>query len=184
MHIACHYDSGTLTMYVNGEVWGTDTGAPDLQATSSFAWGQERGSYYPDGAYEAAPFSIGPTRLSSAARYSADFTPDRAWTVDSDTIGQWLVSDGFDGTTLVDEAGGEVAFDLAYVGVNRDKDQPSELLDGLGLEYVPTFVVEVDGVEIGRVVEESPNGIEQDLLTLLRGEVTGLITAKEELLEP
>ncbi len=106
VHIACNYDSGTLTMYVNGEVWGTDTGAPDLQATSTFAWGQERGSYYPDGAYEAAPFSIGPTRLSSAARYSTDFTPDRAWTVDSDTIGQWLVSDGFDGTTLVDEAGG------------------------------------------------------------------------------
>jgi hypothetical protein len=82
----------------------------------------------------------------------------------------------------VDEAGGEVAFDLAYVGVSRDKDEPAERLDGLELEYVPTFVVEVDGAETGRIVEESPNGIEYDLAALLRGEATGLVTAKEELL--
>ena len=84
----------------------------------------------------------------------------------------------------VDEAGGEVVFELAYVGVNRDKDQPADRLDGLGLEYVPTFVVEVAGAETGRIVEESPNGIEYDLAALLRGEVAGLVTAKEELLRP
>ena len=84
----------------------------------------------------------------------------------------------------VDDAGGEVAFALGYVGVNRDKDRPAEHLDGLGLEYVPTFVVEVGGTETGRIVEESPNGIEHDLAALLRGEVTGLVTAKEELLSP
>ncbi len=81
----------------------------------------------------------------------------------------------------IDEAGGEVAFELSYVGVNRAKDQPAERLDGLGLEYVPTFVVELGGTEAGRIVEESPNGIEYDLAELLRGEATGLITAKEEL---
>ena len=84
----------------------------------------------------------------------------------------------------VDEAGGEVPFELVYIGVNRDKDEPGELLEGLGLEYVPTFVVEVGGAETGRIVEESPNGIEFDLAALLRGEVTGLVTAKEELLRP
>ncbi len=84
----------------------------------------------------------------------------------------------------IDEAGGEVAFELAYVGVNRDKDEPADRLDGLGLEYVPTFVVELDGDEAGRIVEESPNGIEHDLTALLRGELSGLLTAKEELLRP
>lgn len=84
----------------------------------------------------------------------------------------------------LDDAGGEVAFDLDYVGVNRDKDEPAEALAGLGLQYVPTFVVEIDGVEVGRIVEESPNGIERDLAALLRGEVSGLVTAKEELLGP
>ena len=84
----------------------------------------------------------------------------------------------------IDEAGGEVAFELAYVGVSRDKDEPAEALAGLGLEYVPTFVVEIDGVEVGRIVEESPNGIEHDLAALLRGETSGLVTAKQELLQP
>ena len=84
----------------------------------------------------------------------------------------------------IDESGGEVAFELSYVGVRRGKDQPAEHLDGLGLQYVPTFVVELGGVEAGRIVEESPNGIEYDLAALLRGEVTGLITTKEELLRP
>ena len=84
----------------------------------------------------------------------------------------------------LDQAGGEVVFELDYVGVDRDKKRPAERLAGLGLEYVPTFVVEIDGVEAGRIVEESPNGIEHDLAALLRGEVTGLVTAKEELLVP
>lgn len=84
----------------------------------------------------------------------------------------------------IDESGGELSFELLYVGVNRDKDQPADLLAGFGLEYVPTFVVEVEGEETGRIVEESPHGIEHDLVALLRGEATGLITAKEELLRP
>lgn len=84
----------------------------------------------------------------------------------------------------IDDAGGDVAFELAYVGVNRDKNEPADRLEGLDLEYVPTFVVEIGGVEAGRIVETSPNGIERDLADLLRGEVTGLVTAKEELLRP
>ena len=82
----------------------------------------------------------------------------------------------------MDEAGGEVAFEIAYVGVDRAKEEPADRLAGLGLEYVPTFVVEIGGAETGRIVEESPNGIERDLGALLRGEVSGLVTAKEELL--
>lgn len=84
----------------------------------------------------------------------------------------------------LDEAGGDVAFELAYVGVERDKAERADTLAGFELEYVPTFVVEIDGVEVGRIVEESPNGIERDLAALLRGEATGLVTAKEELLDP
>ena len=95
-----------------------------------------------------------------------------------------VLQHGIGAKRAIDEAGGEVAFELAYVGVNRDKDEPAARLDGLGLEYVPTFVVEIEGAEAGRIVEESPNGIEHDLTALLRGEVTGLVTAKEELLRP
>ena len=41
------------------------------------------------------------------ARYSADFTPSQTWSVDSNTVVQWLVSSGFDGTNIIDEAGGD-----------------------------------------------------------------------------
>jgi len=102
-------------------------------------------------------------------------------------LGTWCSDSGRELSRLwraIDEAGGEVAFELAYVGVNRDMDEPADRLLGLGLRYVPTFVVEIGGAETGRIVEESPNGIEHDLAALLRGEVTGLVTAKEELLRP
>ena len=84
----------------------------------------------------------------------------------------------------VDEAGGEVGFEIDYVGIRRDKDRRDPALATVELQRVPTFVVELAGVEAGRVVEESPNGIERDLAALLGGETTGLVTATEELLNP
>lgn len=81
----------------------------------------------------------------------------------------------------LDEGGGEPFLEVGYVGVGREKDEPAELLAGVDLVRVPTFVVEVDGCEVGRVVEESPRGIEVDLAALLAGEASGLITTLEEL---
>jgi thiol-disulfide isomerase/thioredoxin len=83
----------------------------------------------------------------------------------------------------VDQAGGAVPFRVAYVGVDRDKKEPADLLAGIGLEYVPTFVVRRDGREVGRIVEESPHGVERDLLALVDGSAQGLVTAKQELLQ-
>jgi thiol-disulfide isomerase/thioredoxin len=82
----------------------------------------------------------------------------------------------------LDEIGADHPVQIRYIGVDRDKQEPSELLAGHDLLYVPTFIVRRDGHEVGRVVEESPSGIESDLLALLSGEKQGLVTAKEELL--
>ena len=68
-------------------------------------------------------------------------------------------------------------FEVTYIGVDRDKTEPRDLVEGAGLELVPTFIVTLNGRELGRVVEESPNGIEADLLSLLRGDAEGLISA-------
>lgn len=81
----------------------------------------------------------------------------------------------------LDDAGAELT-GLFYIGVDRGKEQPGEWLEGIGLEYVPTIVVRREGQEVGRIVEESPGGIERDLLALLLGESTGLLTANPELL--
>lgn len=52
---------------------------------------------------------------------------------------------------------------------------------GRDLRFVPTFIVERDGHEVGRIVEVSPNGIERDLLDLLSGARSGVISARTDL---
>lgn len=75
----------------------------------------------------------------------------------------------------------EMPFGLRFLGVDGDKEEPAELLDGVGVEYVPTFIVRREGEEVGRVVEISPNGIEHDLLALLSGEAEGVLSGREDM---
>ena len=87
----------------------------------------------------------------------------------------------FDEIGVLDPA--ELPFELEYVGVGRGKDEPADRLAGVGLRYVPTFVVARGGREVGRMVEVSPHGIEHDLLALLRGEAEGVVTARDDAAE-
>lgn len=77
--------------------------------------------------------------------------------------------------------GTELPFSIEYVAVDRDKTEPARRLAGVGLEYVPTFVVRRDGEEVGRMVEVSPDGIEYALLDLLSGRATGVVSARQDL---
>lgn len=81
----------------------------------------------------------------------------------------------------LDEAGGTVPFEVRYIGVDREKRQPAELVAGSDIHYVPTFIVSRGGREVGRIVESSPRGVERDLLALLKGEEKGLVTDREDL---
>ncbi len=81
----------------------------------------------------------------------------------------------------LDETGGLAPFALEYVGVDREKAEPAERVAGLDLRFVPTIVVRREGRELGRLVEESPNGVEVDLLALLEGRVEGVVSARTDL---
>lgn len=81
----------------------------------------------------------------------------------------------------LDEVGGLVPFELDYIAVDRDKGEPAELVEGTGLAYVPTFIVRRDGEEVGRIVEEAPHGIVEDLTSLLTGEASGVVSARDDL---
>jgi len=70
---------------------------------------------------------------------------------------------------------------LTYVAVDRSMTEPADQVAGVDLIRVPTIVVKRGGSELGRIVEESPHGIEIDLLALLTGEVSGTISASEDL---
>lgn len=81
----------------------------------------------------------------------------------------------------VDLAGVDAPFAIHYIGVDRQKKEPSAPVTNNDIRYVPTFIVYREGREVGRIVEESPNGIEKDLLALLTGQARGLITTRTDL---
>lgn len=81
----------------------------------------------------------------------------------------------------LDLAGGEAGFPLEYVAVDRDKAKPADRVSGKEILYVPTFVVEQGETEIGRIIEQSPGGIESDLASILEGSATGWISARDDL---
>jgi thioredoxin 1 len=81
----------------------------------------------------------------------------------------------------LDQVGGLVPFEVEYVAVDRAKEEPADLVAGQDLRYVPTFVVLRGGDEVGRVVESAPDGIEADLLALLTGEASGVVTGRDDL---
>ena len=58
--------------------------------------------------------------------------------------------------------------EVQYIGVNRPKDEPAELLEGWEIELVPTFIVLREGEEVGRVIETSKTKIEIDLSEMLQ----------------
>jgi hypothetical protein len=81
----------------------------------------------------------------------------------------------------LDLAGASAPFAIHYIGVDRQKKEPSAPVTNNNILYVPTFIVSREGREVGRIVEESPHGIEKDLLALLTGEAKGLITTRTDL---
>lgn len=81
----------------------------------------------------------------------------------------------------LDALSAPVPFELRYVGVDRSKQEPQSLLEGLDLRYVPTFVVRRDGSEVGRIIESAPEGIERDLAALLSGARSGVISGRDDL---
>jgi thiol-disulfide isomerase/thioredoxin len=84
----------------------------------------------------------------------------------------------------LDEAGGTVPFQIRYIGVDREKKQPADLVAENDIRYVPTLIVRREGREVGRIIETSPNGVEQDLLALLTGKAQGAVSGRPEMIEP
>jgi hypothetical protein len=102
-HIAFVRSGLTEALFTNGSLTeSVDTSIVTLVAMSNFAIGEPNG--YPQ--QSAAPMFYGPFRFSKSARYAVNFVPVKGWAVDADTVAQWLVSTPFDGSTLIDEAGG------------------------------------------------------------------------------
>ena len=81
----------------------------------------------------------------------------------------------------MDSGSGAVNFQIRYIGVDHAKKEPADLVKEYNVLYLPTFIVRRGGREVGRIVETAPNGIERDLLALLTGKATGVLTTRTDL---
>jgi thiol-disulfide isomerase/thioredoxin len=59
------------------------------------------------------------------------------------------------------------AIQIVYINVDRQKKEPADLMQGLNVHSVPTFIVYSEGKETGRIVETPKVSIEQDIADLL-----------------
>lgn len=57
---------------------------------------------------------------------------------------------------------------IEYIGVSRKKTELEGITDIYDLQYTPTFLIFSAEKEIGRIVEESTESIEQDLVRILK----------------
>jgi thiol-disulfide isomerase/thioredoxin len=81
----------------------------------------------------------------------------------------------------IDTTGGAAPFLIHYVAVDHAKKEPAAEIAKEDVRYLPTFIVHRDGKEVGRIVETSPNGIEADLLALLTGKASGVLSTRTDL---
>jgi len=58
---------------------------------------------------------------------------------------------------------------ITLITVNRDKKGKGDEVDGLNINFVPTFIFYKEGKELGRIVESPYNTLEEDLLEILNG---------------
>lgn len=72
-------------------------------------------------------------------------------------------------------------FTIHFIAVDHDKRDPEGRAEGRDIRFVPTIIVVRDGHEVGRIVESAPHGVEVDLLHLLRGEASGVISLRTDL---
>ena len=56
---------------------------------------------------------------------------------------------------------------LEIICVDRSKKTHAFSTDELDIEFVPTFIVYKNGIEIGRIIESPVKSLEKDLLTIL-----------------
>lgn len=75
------------------------------------------------------------------------------------------------------DAAGALPFAVELVAVDEQKTAPPEV----ALRYVPTIIVVREGREVGRIVETAPEGVEVELLHLLDGSKTGVVTGRTDI---
>lgn len=102
-HVAASAENQILKVFVDGKMITKKKAPYNLKAISSLSLGKPSGY----SSYHALPGYLGPIRFSDIARYDSEFVPKTEWEIDGNTVAQYLSKNSLDGSTLIDEAGGD-----------------------------------------------------------------------------
>jgi thiol-disulfide isomerase/thioredoxin len=61
----------------------------------------------------------------------------------------------------------ELKMPVAFIGVDKEKKCPLSDCSNWNIQYVPTFIIQRNGKEIGRIVEQVKRNIESDLFEII-----------------
>ena len=61
----------------------------------------------------------------------------------------------------------EVKIPVVFIGVDKEKKCPLADCSNWNIQYVPTFIIQRNGKEIGRIIEQVKLSIEADLLDII-----------------
>jgi thiol-disulfide isomerase/thioredoxin len=67
------------------------------------------------------------------------------------------------------ESWGFPASSIEFIGVDNTKIAPVGDYEKLNIEWVPTFIISKNNIEIGRIIENPVTSLEQDMLNILTG---------------
>ena len=153
-HLAAVRTGSDLRLYIDGVLEAEGSGSEYvIEHSVPMAIGATiyRGSSSPTSAFMGRISSV---RLSSAARYSADFTPATGWTVDSDTIGLWMLAEG-SGSTTADQVG---SYDGALSGPAWVSDCPEGSNAGELLCELTSAASDADGDDVEYIISWTVDG--------------------------
>jgi hypothetical protein len=69
--------------------------------------------------------------------------------------------------SVMDELKDKISFDLQMWAVDRRKKLKNDIPQRYGIKRVPTFIFELEGQEIGRIVESPQTTMEKDIVNII-----------------
>lgn len=82
-----------------------------------------------------------------------------------------------------EHAGGELPFTVKYVALDEQFQAADFDLTPYNIERIPTIIVKRDGKEVGRIIESTADPVERELLALLDGSKTGIVSNSQPIIE-
>jgi hypothetical protein len=59
----------------------------------------------------------------------------------------------------------------SYIGIPKEKGEREPYIQGKNIQKIPTFIVSLNGEEIGRIIERPEKSVEEDLVDIIESKI-------------